>query len=187
MGMIIKFHKPVVAASILALSVFLPVDLWAKPAPELLAELKTAENVTAADHVVRELRLEWGKSGSAAMDLLLKRGRAAMAAKDLRAAIEHFTALTDHAPGFAEGWHGRASAYFRSGMYGPAVADLEQVLALNPSHFEAIQGLAVILEKLDRFDDAYAAYQLVLALHPHHDEAIEAVKRLGQLVKGQKL
>jgi len=36
------------------------------------------------------------------MDLLLQRGQEAMDNEDYEAAIEHFTALTDHAPDFAE-------------------------------------------------------------------------------------
>ena len=38
------------------------------------------------------------------MDLLLERGRKAMSEGDTNTAIEHLTALTDHAPNFAEGW-----------------------------------------------------------------------------------
>ena len=53
---------------------------------------------------------EWSKSGSPAMDLLLQRGRDALQAGEVGAAIEHLTALTDHAPDFAEGWNARATA-----------------------------------------------------------------------------
>src|SRR5690606_3470319 len=84
---------------------------------------------------------EWSKSGSPAMDLLLKRGREAMEAGDLKAAIEHLTALTDHAPEFAEGWNARATAYFLAGAFGPSVDDIRHTLALNPRHFGALAGL----------------------------------------------
>ena len=84
------------------------------------------------------------------MDLLLQRGQEAMEAGDLDAAIEHFTALTDHAPDFAEGWNARATAFFQDERYGPALADIERTLALNPDHFGALMGLAMILEQLDR-------------------------------------
>ncbi len=186
MGMLKEFHKPVVAAAFLAVGLSLPISAGADPTVELLANLQKAE-IAEAKRIARELRLEWGKSGSAAMDLLLKRGRDAMEAKEYREAVEHFTALTDHAPDFAEGWHGRATAFFHLGLYGPAVADLERTLALNPDNFDAIKGLAVILENLDRLPDAHAAYEQVLALHPHHEDAMEALKRLRTKVKGQEL
>lgn len=187
MGALTKIHKLVVAAAVIVFGVILPIHAAARPVPELLAELQAAEDVTSADRIVRALRLEWDKSGSATMDLLLKRGREALEAKNFTEATEHFTALTDHAPGFAEGWYGRATAYFHAGLYGPAVADLERALSLNPDHFEAIRGLAVILEQLDRYEDAYEAYSHVLALHPHHQDAMEAVQRIEQRVKGQQL
>ena len=84
----------------------------------LFAELKESD-AQAAGRIEREIWNEWSKSGSPAMDLLLQRGRDAMAAGDMGAAIEHFTALTDHAPDFAEGWTARATAYFQAAEWGP--------------------------------------------------------------------
>ena len=45
----------------------------------------------------------WSQSGSPAMDLLLRRGNEALEAEDYAAALEHFCALTDHAPGLRRG------------------------------------------------------------------------------------
>jgi hypothetical protein len=61
---------------------------------------------------------EWGKSGSAAMDLLFRRGEDAMDA-GTPMLQSNVTALVDHAPDFAEGYNGRASAYYQMGLYGP--------------------------------------------------------------------
>jgi tetratricopeptide (TPR) repeat protein len=70
---------------------------------------------------------EWSRSGSAAMDLLLDRGRDALEAGEVEAAIEHFSALVDHAPGFAEAYNARATAWFQAGHYGLALEDIRQV------------------------------------------------------------
>ena len=113
------------------------------------------------------------------MDLLLKRGRDALEEEDNTGAIEHLTALTDHAPDFAEGWHARATAYYRAGLFGPAFDDLERALALNPNNFNAILGLAVMLQEFGNLQRAAEAYDRVLALHPHHEQAKEAKKRLA--------
>src|SRR6056297_1991587 len=103
----------------------------------LFARLKQADP-GEAKRIGAEIRMEMAKSGSAAMDLLLKRGREALESGDTGAAIEHLTALTDHAPRFAEGWHMRSVAYARAELYGPALTDIERALALNPRHFPAI-------------------------------------------------
>ena len=137
--------------------------------------------------IARQLTREWAKSGSAAMDLLLKRGNDALKGKDMAAAIEHFSAAIDHAPDFAEAYVGRAVAYYHSNKYGPAVADLEQALALNPNHYGAIRGLGAVFESIGRPKRAYEAYQQVLDIHPHDPEVLEAVKRLENTALGQKL
>lgn len=152
----------------------------------LLAELADAD-ADAAARIERQLQTLWDQSGSAAMDLLLKRGRDALETDDTATAIEHLTALTDHAPGFAEGWHTRASAYFEAGLIGPALADLERALALNPSNYNAIYGLGTVFEYLGDTDSAWEAYSRARAIHPHHEDVAEALERLRPQVKGKAL
>ncbi|MFT7595710.1 MAG: tetratricopeptide (TPR) repeat protein [Paracoccaceae bacterium] len=152
----------------------------------LLEALGQADPATA-QRLDRQLKALWGKSGSASMDLLLKRGRDALEVDDSRAAIEHLTALTDHAPDFAEGWHARARAFFEAGLYGPALADLERTLRLNPNHYDAILGLGAILETFEDPQRAYQAYLRAQAIHPHHVELGKALERLKPLVEGKAL
>ena len=116
------------------------------------------------------------------MDLLLKRGQEALDKGDFRLAIEHFTALTDHAPDFAEGYHMRAQAYFRANLYGPALDDLETTLSLNPDNFNAIFGFAVLVQEFGDLPRAAELYRRVLAIYPHHENAqaaLDAMKRDG--------
>ncbi|WP_353533513.1 tetratricopeptide repeat protein [Cognatishimia sp. WU-CL00825] len=178
--------KPIVAAAVVTFMCGAGSAIASDRLADLLTELQTAEP-SAAVAIAKEIRLEWEKSGSAAADLLLKRGRDAAETGDFEDAIEHFTALVDHAPDFAEGRVARARAYVEVGLFGPAVADLEQALELNPQHFEAINGLGVILEMIDRPVEAYEAYLLVMAIHPTHPVVTEALQRLEIRAKGQKL
>ena len=134
-----------------------------------------------------DIQREWSKSGSPTMDLLLKRGQEAMQNGDLTAAIEHLTALTDHAPDFAEGWNARATAYFLAGLYGPSVADIQRTLLLNPHHFGALGGLGIILEQTEQDASAQKAYRASLAIHPHQEGILEALKRLEQKSSGTDL
>ncbi len=167
------------------------------PAPPLLAEaggeadaLLDELSRAGADEwkpIEERIRDAWARSGSAAMDLLLRRGQEAIEAGDYAAAVEHLTALTDHAPDFAEGYDARALAYFRLGRYGPALADIRRALALNPRHFGALEGLAAILEDTGREAEALVVLRRVLEIHPHKPEALEAVKRLSRKVEGEAL
>lgn len=145
---------------------------------ELLLRLREAPE-TEAKRLERELSLIWDRSGSASMDLLLKRGREALEEDDNVRAIEHFSALTDHAPDFAEGWHARATAYFRAGLYGPALDDLHHALLLNPNNYNALFGLGVMFQEFGDTTRAAEAFDRVLEINPHHERAIEARKRLS--------
>ncbi|WP_308422203.1 tetratricopeptide repeat protein [Actibacterium pelagium] len=131
--------------------------------------------------------LEWSRSGSPTMDLLLSRGRDALEAGNTELAIEHLTALTDHAPDFAEGFNARAIAYFHAGLYGPAIADIRQVLILNPRHFGALMGLGTIYEQSGYEKLAYDAYVAARAIHPHDPDLKQAVERLEPFVTGTQL
>jgi len=168
--------------------IFLPFAAAAQElnTDEMLAELALADE-SDAQALERDIRRGWSVSGSQSANLLLKRGRDALRAKKVEIAIEHFTALTDHAPDFAEGWHMRASAYYQAELYGPAIEDLGRTLALNPNHFDAIQGLGAVFEQLRDYDRAYEAYSQVLAIHPHHAAVIEAMERIESRVKGPAL
>ncbi len=152
----------------------------------LHAELADPDN-TAWQRTERELQREWSKSGSAAMDLLLQRGRRALREGDPQAAIEHLTALTDHAPEFAEGWNARATALFQADYYGPALDDIARALELNPRHFAALTGLGTILFETGQREAALKAYRAALELHPHQPRIQEAVRRLERETGGAGL
>lgn len=187
MGFLTVHLKRAVAATVLILASAAP--LHAETAPrldEMMTELSRAEG-PAAKRIAREIEIEWSKSGSASANLLLRRGEEALDAKEYQAAVEHFTALTDHAPEFAEGWHGRARAFYAMDEFGLALHDIQRTLALNPKHFSAIFGLGAIFEQIGKPEEAYDSYKILLNLYPAHEKAREALNRLENQVNGTKL
>lgn len=182
-------YKSTLAAIVATVMISLPAFGYAQDTAvaDLLGELAEAENETVAQRLENRLITQWSKSGSAAMDLLLKRGRDALEVDDLDAALEHFRALTDHAPDFAEGWHGLALAHFEAERFGPAMDALERVLALNPHHLGALRGVGAINEQIGEDALAYAAFERVLRLRPHDEDVEKAMARLERKVKGVRL
>lgn len=186
MNKLIQILKCAVAAFSLAIVLAQPVaandsDL------DLLFEQLSAEDNENWEETERAIWQVWSHSGSDSLDLLLERGRDALAAGDTSTAIGHLTALVDHAPDFAEGWNARATAYFHAGLFGPSVADIQKTLALNPRHFGALSGLGMIMEQLGYPEDALMAYQEALAIHPHRPDVISAIERLEKEVGGVDL
>lgn len=174
--------KQIVAALFLAV----PAEADEAELEALFEGLKGADT-SAAMQIERRIFDIWSQSGSPSMDLLLTRGRDALEAGDTTLAIRHFTALIDHAPEFAEGYNGRATAYFQTGRLGLSLEDIRQVLILNPRHFSAMTGLALILEQLDRPEDALNAWRAVEELHPNREGLSDAITRLEQQVDGARL
>lgn len=154
--------------------------------PELLDELARPD-LENWQVVERRILREWGRSGSPSLDLLMRRGHAALEADDAAAATEHFTAALERAPEFAEGWHARARAHYRAGLVGPALDDLRSALSLNPHHFGALSGLGLILEETGNTTGALAAFRAAAAIHPHQPDIVTAVRRLDRLVNGPAL
>jgi tetratricopeptide (TPR) repeat protein len=185
-----RHHNPFLAA--LAAIFFAAAPLWAQtatPAADLAAlleQLKVAD-ADQAEKIEQEIWLEWSKSGSDAMDLLLARGRKAMAEGAPEMAVQHLTALVDHAPGFAEGWNARATAYYQLGEFGPAIADIARTLSLNPNHFGALAGLGSIFEELGAQGKARAAYLAAQAINPQNKGLSDALARLDRADTGQDL
>ncbi|MCI2398079.1 tetratricopeptide repeat protein [Aliiroseovarius subalbicans] len=166
-----------IRALILAALLALPLPALGDTLDDLFAALAASDD-TSWEVIENDIWREWSQSGSPAMDLLLERGRAAMNDEEPALALEHLTALIDHAPGFAEGWNARATAFFQLGQYGPALADLHRTLTLEPRHFGALSGLALILEEMGDAAGALAAYRAVVSIHPHQPHIKEAIARL---------
>jgi len=187
MGIRASILNPIVAALLLLImTCFAAVAQDNGRLDDLFTRLKAAD-AAEAGRIESEIWIEWSKSGSPAMDLLLQRGRDAMAIGDNNTAIEHFTAIIDHSPDFAEAWNARATAYFGAGDFGPSVADIAQVLTLNPRHFGALSGLGTILEATGKTERALKVYQAALALHPNLEGVNDAVLRLETEAEGQEL
>lgn len=182
--------KCTVAALFLGVGFSLPLPVLAQdqqtPLDKLYQELLEAD-VDSYARIERQIVAQWEKSGSPAMDLLLRRGQDALEEGNPEVAVQHFTAVVDHSPDFSEGYFGRATSYYALGMVGPAMADIQTTLRLNPRHFEAMRGLASIMQELERVDDALELYELILSMNPQSQEANDAVDALQIELQGRAL
>nr|WP_106744732.1 tetratricopeptide repeat protein [Yoonia maritima] len=178
--------KRIVTALYLAVGISLPAGAQETMLNNLYQELLEADE-GAYTRIEQQIVAQWDKSGSPAMDLLLRRGQDALRDGQVDAAVEHFTALVDHAPHFAGGYFGRATSYYLLGMTGPALDDVQRVLQIEPRHFQAIDGLAVIMEELNRPEDALELYQMILAINPQSVVTKDSIARLQLQLEGQAL
>jgi tetratricopeptide (TPR) repeat protein len=131
----------------------------------LFAELKAAPDADAARVVADRIWQVWTVPSETARAERLK---AAIDARFLTpaAALELLDGLIADFPDFAEAFNQRATLFFNLGNYDAALADIESTLALEPRHFGALAGEAIILQM--RGDNHAAAEAILagLAIHP---------------------
>ena len=183
-------HKPIVAALLLGALFSTSVcaqSLSKSDQLDLLFEQLLEADLAESKRIERKILVEWGNSGSAAMDLLFRRGEDAMEAGTPDVALQHFTALVDHEPKFAAGYYGRASAYYQLGLYGPAIDDLRQVLVFEKRHFEAMKGVATMMGEIGLKEDALEVWRQVHALLPTDPKVAVIINSLEIRLEGETI
>lgn len=153
---------------------------------KLFERLKRDPKTSSANATARMIWREWSESGSRSVDLLMTWAARAMGAKDYAKAQD----LLDHvivlAPQYAEGWNRRATLYYVIDDFGKSLADIETTLTLEPRHFGALSGLAAIMQRLGREEQALEAWYRVLEIYPANAQAQQAVILLEESLAGRK-
>ncbi len=147
---------------------------------ELFDRLKAAPDADAAQYVEQSIWGIWFESDDAAVMLLMKQGQAAMARRDLRAALGKFEQIVKISPDFAEGWNRRATVHYMLGNYAESLYDIDQTLALEPHHFGALSGRGLVLLELENLELALESFEAALEVHPKLHGAshnVEALRR----------
>lgn len=75
-------------------------------------------------------------------------------------------ALVADYPDYSEAWNMRATAHFLNGAYDRSLADIERTLALEPRHFGALAGRALIFHSQGKRDAALEAIRQALDIYP---------------------
>lgn len=177
------FH-PVVTAFAIAVS---GVQAFgASPDPALFEALAAGSGEAWVEAETRILTT-WAETGSDALNLIQTRGESALDNGDFPAAIDHLTALTDHAPDHAMGYQLRGMAYWLNGDFGPAGADLARALELEPKQYLALTQLAAMLEEIGDITRAREALRRSLEIHPRQQDAIDAAARLDAVQTGTNI
>lgn len=151
----------------------------------LYDQLKAAESEASSELIVSAIEKVWSHSGSDTANLLMERAGLAIKARNYELATNVLLALTEVEPRYAEGWNQLATIYFLREDYENAMHQLKRVLALEPQHFKAIEGLSIILRETGRKKAALKATRQVLAIYPHLKSAKQAEEELTREVEGQ--
>jgi len=110
----------------------------------------------------------------------------AMAGGDHETALDAFDNLVDLAPDFAEAWNKRATVYYLMGRLDESVNDIQQTLELEPRHFGALSGLALIYDAVENPEAAIRSLEAALEINPHLEDSQVRIDQLREKVKGTR-
>jgi len=152
---------------------------------ELYHRLREAENQDSAELIASAIEQLWLRSGSDTIDLLMSRAGILIAGERFDTALRILNSVVELAPDYPEGWSRRAEIFFVKKEIRKSLDDLRHVLALDPSHYKAIQGLGLLMREVGDDKAALQAIRKVLKVHPYLEDARQAEQELSREVEGQ--
>jgi tetratricopeptide (TPR) repeat protein len=152
---------------------------------ELYARLATAPDEETAKQIMLAIEQLWAHSGSPTADLLVARAGAAAEAQNRDLAMKLLNAAVELQPDYAEAWSRRAYLFYLNDDYKRALGDLRRVLALDPRHYKALEGLGNLLLQLGEKKAALEAYESALKVNPNLPDAKKSRDELKVEVEGQ--
>lgn len=114
---------------------------------------------------------------------LLQTAYQAAEKEQFNSALELLNRVVRKYPNFAEGWNQRASVYWRMGDYEKSIADSRRVVALNPNHYGAWQGLGICQLKLGDVAEACRCLRVAEKLLPHDEATHKALQNCEELLR----
>ena len=137
---------------------------------QLFAQLLVAPDAETAEQIDQRIWAYWINPTD---PILAGRMRDIMSARsmgDPLGAIKLLDQLVTDYPDYAEGWNQRATMYYAVGNYEQSIADCARVLELEPRHFGALSGRALMYLSLGKRALALKDMATALAIHPFLNE-----------------
>ncbi len=153
----------------------------------LFEALKVAPDAESAKHIENRIWALWVASGSDTANLLMTRVKTAIDGKELELAVKLLDAIIELRPDYIEAWNRRATIRYMQKDYARSMADIRQVLALEPRHFGAISGLGMILQDFGDDKRALDAFRRAVQVHPHLQKIPDMIKSLTEKVEGRDI
>jgi tetratricopeptide (TPR) repeat protein len=104
---------------------------------------------------------------------------------DFDRALAILDGVVTQAPDYAEGWNQRAFIRFLKDDLDGSLEDIDRALELEPKHFAALAGKALILMRQGRMDLGQAALRRAVEIHPWLKERSMLIPVPGEIAPGQ--
>jgi tetratricopeptide (TPR) repeat protein len=153
----------------------------------LFSRLSRAGDQNSASQFEQRIWSEWLIYDDAEIDRQMSIARSAMSNGQPQAALDILDTIVEQAPEYAEGWNKRATVLYMVGRHDESLQDIDRVLALEPRHFGAISGIALIMLAKGDNDAVIAAVKRALRIHPFLPGAADLLRRAGGADAGKPI
>ncbi|MEM8992246.1 MAG: hypothetical protein AAGD08_17755 [Pseudomonadota bacterium] len=133
---------------------------------QLFAALGAAETEAEGRRIEGAIWQLWTTAPDPSAQALMDRALAARQTGDLEAALAASQALTEAYPAYPEGWNQVATLQFMLGQGDRSLETIHRVLELEPKHFGALSGRAIILMRQGRVRLSQKYLREAVAIHP---------------------
>jgi len=116
---------------------------------------------------------------------LLNQGYRLMNMGELGKAYELFTQIIAAEPDWSEAWNKRATVLYLMNRYQSSLDDIKITLMLEPRHFGALSGQALIYIELKQYEKAIQSYKAAQKIYPLLDSATKMIPELQNLINDQ--
>jgi tetratricopeptide (TPR) repeat protein len=152
---------------------------------DLYAQLAAAENEEQAKQLSTRIERIWRLSGSDTVNLLISRAIKVASEKRTDLANKLLDSAVELAPDYTEGFSQRAFFHYSQSNMLAAVGDLRRVLALDPNHYKAMEGLVQVWRDTGNKKGAYEVLKQLLDVNPFAAGAKQAYDELKREVEGR--
>jgi tetratricopeptide (TPR) repeat protein len=154
--------------------------------PALFERLRTTANPDDAAAAEQQIWQIWIESEDRSVTQLMQRGVAAMSQGQPETALRSFDSIIEQAPEFAEAWNKRATVLYLLGRFEDSIHDIQETLRLEPRHFGALSGLALIYDAIDQPRAALRSLEAALKINPHLTASADRLLDLREKLRGQE-
>ena len=138
----------------------------AKKLDFMFAKLEGANNQQSALRIERAIWQLWFNPDNRIVKKSMQTIMATREAGNYEESIMLLNDLITQYPNYSEGWNQRATIYYLMGNFEASVLDVAQTLKLEPRHFGALSGLAVMLWQKGNQDLARKSLREAVLIHP---------------------
>lgn len=152
--------------------VWFTVASYAENARDALFDaLKNAPSEAEAEVIENDIWRSWLEAApSPNLQAKLETAMRMRGQYDFQGARDLLDEVIAEAPDYAEGWNQRAFVLFLQGNYEASLEDIDKTLALEPRHFGALSGKAMIFMTLGRVKLGQETLRQAVEIHPYLKE-----------------